>query len=381
VRTHTGAVSTAATRQTFLAAPFLAAGAVLLAIPTAQAATIVDQVDIIDGRVDVNEDGVFRGLGFDDATDVLLFFNNYAPIRVDIIDGLIDVTEYAGVTTSDDLSNVDLNDLEGLTPTSHQVDIIDGFVDVNQDGGISTFDDATDIRLVRLVNSVVDQVDMIDGLVDVTEGGVINTADDAADILLGFNDAVLSAGIGHGAVLRVDVIDGHVDVTEDGVIASADSLQGVDLNDSVNSFPTAYRAYMYHGFVHKWGDGAPDDSTDVKLVKLAGAVVYYVQIIDGQVDVQHDGVINSADDLNNVLFLFDEAAPIRVDIIDGRVDVTESGVVSIADDLPNTAVVHIKQFGSRETWPVDIIDGKLDVWSPDGVDEDDDLTDVRLLVP
>lgn len=132
--------------KTFVAT-FLATCAALLALPVAQASTSVDQVAIIDGQVDSNEDGHITA--FDDSSNVLLFFNDAAPIRVDIIDGLVDVTENGSVTTLDDLSNFDLNDLDGITPTSNQMDIIDGFVDVNQDGIISArTDDAIDVKLV-----------------------------------------------------------------------------------------------------------------------------------------------------------------------------------------------------------------------------------------
>ena len=79
----------------------------MAATPTVEAAIIVDQADIIDGEVDVTEDGA--------------------------------------VNTLDDLLNVDLND-EFVV---NQVDIINGLIDVNEDGVVNAADDATNVDLVR----------------------------------------------------------------------------------------------------------------------------------------------------------------------------------------------------------------------------------------
>jgi hypothetical protein len=361
------------------AALLLAAWAALLAIPTAQASTIVDQVDIIDGRVDVNESGTITTL--DDATDVLLFFNDAAPIRVDIIDGLVDVTEHAGVTTFDDLSNFDLNDLEGMARTSNQMDIIDGFVDVTENGIIEGNDDATDVQLVRLVSSLVYKVDIIDGEVDVNEDGTITSGDQAPAVLLALDE---------GALIRGEIVSGKVYVPADPDWL-ANALLNVDLNDLVGSTPSSNQVDILNGLVDVTEGGVintGDDATDVKLVSLNYSQLYWVQIIDGLVDANLDGGINSVDDLNNVLLLFDDAAPIRVDIIDGRVDVTESGVISILDDLPNTDLVHV----IVDVWSVDyvrnqvdIIDGKIDVDEDGSITTADDLLGdsvwVQLLVP
>ena len=122
----------------------LFAGVALAATSTVEAAIIVDQVDIINGEVDVNESSVINAA--DDMTNVILFFNNAAPIHVDIINGEVDVNESGAVNAADDLLNVDLNDER----VHNQVDIINGLIDVNEDGVINVLDAATNVDLVRL---------------------------------------------------------------------------------------------------------------------------------------------------------------------------------------------------------------------------------------
>lgn len=113
-------------------------------------AVSVDQVDLIDGRVDVNEDLIIDQR--DDLPNVALWCNDSAPVRVDIFNGLIDVTEGGGVNGSDDLVNCDLTDEVGGAgvPTTNQVDIINGFVDENENGVANLGDDATNIQLFVL---------------------------------------------------------------------------------------------------------------------------------------------------------------------------------------------------------------------------------------
>jgi hypothetical protein len=382
VKTNTRTASNAVHR-TFFVAPLLAAWVALLAIPAAQAATLVDQVDIIDGRVDVNEDGVIRGIGFDDATDVLLFFNNNAPIRVDIMTGLVDVTENGSVTTFDDLSNLNL---ASVPPTTNRMDIIDGFVDVDQNGTINALDDATDIRLVRLVGSVVDQVDIIDGQVDTNEDGIIDDQDFTPYLLIGFDGAPIHGYIGGGFFNDYGLVFLRLDYPDGGYTIGPVNLVDTDLNDLVNSIPSSNQGDVIGGRVDVTESGAissADDATDVKLVTLPGLVTDYVDVRDGRVDVTQDGVVDTLDDLNNVLFLFNDA-PIRVDIIDGLVDVTENGSISTLDDLPNTALAHVTVLPGPMTAlrnQVDIIDGMIDVDENGSIDTLDDVEKVQLLVP
>ena len=126
--------------------------------------------------------------------------------------------------------------------------------------------------------------------------------------------------------------------------------------------------------------GEGDDANDVKLVELVGSIVDKVDIIDGRVDVTENGAVDNADDVADVLLLFDDAAPIRVDIIDGRVDVTENGSVTTADDLPNTELTY-EEAGFLHPWPVDIINGTIDVDGDGSVTSADDRGDVNLLIP
>lgn len=123
-----------------IVAPLIFGWATIAATSTAEAQTIVD------GGVDVTEDGVVNSS--DDAADVLLLFDEAAPIRVDIIDGRVDVTESGVVSTFDDLVNVDLNDEAASTVGRNQVDIINGRIDVNESGAITSADDVNNARFI-----------------------------------------------------------------------------------------------------------------------------------------------------------------------------------------------------------------------------------------
>ncbi|MFH0341435.1 MAG: hypothetical protein ACHBNF_04745 [Chromatiales bacterium] len=131
-----------------------AAVSLLVAVPTVEAVTI-RSVNITDGFVDVDKDGVL-GEATDDLLNVALWCNVAAPTQVDIIDGEVDVTEDLVVDASDHLSNCDLNDesnLNGiavLIPQTNRVDIIDGGVDVTEVGGVTAFDDAPNVKLFVL---------------------------------------------------------------------------------------------------------------------------------------------------------------------------------------------------------------------------------------
>jgi hypothetical protein len=367
--------------KTLVVASLLAAWAALLAISPAQASTTVDQVDIIDGMVDVNEDGMIRS-PYDDATNVILFFGNNAPVRVNIILGRVDVTQNGSITTFDDLSSFNL---ASFPPTTYRMDIIDGFVDVDQDGIISAADDATDIRLVKLPTSQIDQVDIIDGAVDANEDGAINAEDFTTRFLLGFDQgALIAANI--GGLFNYGEVRVFVQYPTWYTVGSATVIDA-DLNDLVNSIPSSNQVDI-HGHVDVTEGGVintADDASDVKLVTLVDPVVSNVNIIDGRVDVTRDGIITTLDDLNNVLLLFDDGAPIRVDIIDGLLDVTENGSVTSLDDLPNTALARVDTtFLSGVTVlreRVDIIDGRIDVDENGDITTLDDVKDVQLLVP
>jgi hypothetical protein len=67
---------------------------------------------------------------------------------VDIIDGRVDVTENGNVTTFDDLPNAALTLHYGEDRLRDQVDIIDGFFDWDEDGSITSWDDFKDVLLL-----------------------------------------------------------------------------------------------------------------------------------------------------------------------------------------------------------------------------------------
>ena len=68
-----------------------AAVLLLVAAPTVEAVTI-ERVDILNGLVDVDRDGIL-GEATDDLPNVVLWCNVAAPTQVDIINGEVDVTE------------------------------------------------------------------------------------------------------------------------------------------------------------------------------------------------------------------------------------------------------------------------------------------------
>jgi hypothetical protein len=81
--------------------------------------------------------------------------------------------------------------------------------------------------------------------------------------------------------------------------------------------------------------------------------------------------------------LFDDTAPIRVDIIDGRVDVNEDGLVNNADDLTDVDLNRKSYIaiGNRFNDQVDIKNGLIDVNEDGIVNGADDVRNVTLLVP
>ena len=136
------------------------------------------------------------------------------------------------------------------------------------------------------------------------------------------------------------------------------------------------------------GDGVPTtcegtlfDGLDVQSVTAqavsdtAGGTADKADIIDGQVDVDENGVIGATDNLADVQLLLTTGAIDQVDIINGQVDVNEDAATNAADDL--AGVVLTTPAGPRV---VDIIDGKIDV-NRDGVTDGlDDLADVQLVL-
>ena len=113
------------------------------------------------------------------------------------------------------------------------------------------------------------------------------------------------------------------------------------------------------------------------------ATVDVVNIINGRVDVDQNGVINSLDNRSSVWLWCNDAAPVRVRIIAGGVDVTESGSVTVSDDLINCDLNDENPIGGISTPTnnqVDIINGLVDVDESGAVTIADDATDVQLFI-
>ncbi len=138
------------THRLSAAMPLILGLAAIAAAPTVGAA-VIEQVDIINGCVDVTENGSCTS--FDDATNLLMTCNDATAIQVDIINGGVDVTEGGGIGGTDDARDCDLNDLVGAfpsTPATNSVHIINGEVDVNRSGVVNSLDDASNVRFIKL---------------------------------------------------------------------------------------------------------------------------------------------------------------------------------------------------------------------------------------
>jgi len=133
-----------------MAFPLILSFATMAAAPTASAALVIDEVDILDGFIDVQENGAI-GVN-DDLNNVILWCYGGMPVRVDIIDGKVDVNEDGIINFGDDLSNCALNDeqtIGGVTgiPTRNQVDIRDGIVDEDGNYNEILHDDLQNVQL------------------------------------------------------------------------------------------------------------------------------------------------------------------------------------------------------------------------------------------
>lgn len=85
-----------------------------------------------------------------------------------------------------------------------------------------------------------------------------------------------------------------------------------------------------------------------------------VDIIQGFVDKNEDGVIDGNDDLNDVVLWCGLAAPVRMDIINGLFDVNEDGIVDGDDDITNCAL-NDENSGIPSNKQVDIGNGSVNV--------------------
>jgi hypothetical protein len=116
---------------------------------------------------------------------------------------------------------------------------------------------------------------------------------------------------------------------------------------------------------------------------VEAVTINQVDILNGFVDVDENGAVNAADDLNNVAVWCNDSAPTQIDILNGGVDVTESAVVSSSDDLLNCDLNDenvIANISTPTTNQVDFLNGGVDVNEDGVVNALDDATDVKLFV-
>jgi hypothetical protein len=129
----------------------------IMAVPTAEAAppskVNFNEVDIVQGHVDVNEDTIIDGA--DVLNDVVLWCGLAAPVRMDILppDGLFDVNEDGVIDGDDDITDCAMTDEDSGIPSNNRVDIGNGGVNVDEDGALFEVDDDSrnNIQLFHLV--------------------------------------------------------------------------------------------------------------------------------------------------------------------------------------------------------------------------------------
>jgi len=225
--------------------------------------------------------------------------------------------------------------VRGIASLGGAKNVINGSIDFNGDGAVTTADDGI------LSNGKT----VIDGRVDVNKNGVINTTDDLPrppGVYDGYRDP--------------SIIDGYVDINGDGVINASDaSTYGgetkniywfvrYDVVDAANQ-PTFGNCNDFaDDLQYKWivwasgNDGGVtrtakySDYAKVRCelsaasnkVMPSGAYIssFPNSIIDGQIDVNSDGIISGADDGS---FYY-------AGVIDGKWDIDKSGVINTADD-------------------------------------------------
>ena len=119
-------------------------------------------------------------------------------------------------------------------------------------------------------------------------------------------------------------------------------------------------------------------SSHPPVVQAAG-LVNLVTIIDGQVDADQLNGITATDDVAQVVLAFDDAAIIKVQISNGSVDVNANGVIAADDDLLNADLNKELPGNLRASDQVDIINGQVDVDENGAITTADDATDIILL--
>jgi hypothetical protein len=145
--------------------------------------------------------------------------------QVDIIDGKVDVNELGGVTADDDLADMPLHAVPGGVRV---VDIIDGQVDVDQSGAVDAADDLADVQLFVAGWAVV-EVDIINGQVDV-DGGGVGTTDDLDDVQLARIQPGQILDVGNGEGLWESVkVEEVTDATHITVQRCVDRTEEADI--------------------------------------------------------------------------------------------------------------------------------------------------------
>lgn len=279
--------------------------------------------NIIDGYLDVDNDGVINDTDDDDAL-----------LRdVQVIDGKLDISGNGTIGAEDD-------------GTFAGYAVIDGLIDVNG-GGVTTDDDASMLGKYEFNNLAGnnDYVVVVD--TGTLPAGYTQTGDPDETNTCATCDSQDPLSLG-----SVDYLDADFGYQPQGFSSIGDTVW---LDENGNGVQDSAEDGVPGVTVNLYEDGNGDgviDSNDA-LVKSTTTLGY--GIIDGYIDVDGDGTINDTGD--------DDASAQGVEIIDGKLDVNGDGTIDNSDDG--------EYFGYR------VIDGLLDVDGDANVtgdtDDDDNL--------
>ena len=299
-------------------------------------------VAIIDGYVDFNRNGVS---GLTDTADDGFF------LGYQIIDGKVDV-DGGAITTADDIAD---GSFDGKN-------IIDGMVDFNASGTSTTADDGTLSADTALASVIINLYNASGVLVATTatdangnyrfDGLPPGTYTVEEVTPTGFYNVLDRAGKASDETGNTDVEDDLIPVT---VTAGQVSANNNFLDDSDSTAFLVGLSGQVRNDVDVDGDFTDADTgingVVIRLFRdLNGdGVTPLLSVIDGQIDLNEDGVISAAD--TGTLF--------GLPIIGGSVDVNNDGSITTADDLAS--------FNG-----VQVIDGRLDVVPGGGITTADD---------
>lgn len=240
--------------------------------------------NVINGSID------FNGDGFVTIADDGILSNGKT-----VIDGRVDVNKNGVVNTSDDLSRP-----PGVFDGYRDPSIIDGYVDINGDGVINASDASTYGGETKNIYWFV-RYDVVDAANNPTFGNCNDFADDLQ------YKWIVWAGGNDGVVTRTAK---YTDYAKVRCEQSAASNKVMPSGAYISSFPNSII------------DGQIDVNSDGIISGADDGSFYYAGVIDGKWDIDKSGVINTADDATIGTY----------NVIDGYIDLNKDGIINNNDD-------------------------------------------------